>query len=214
VLIAWVLLSAKGTRRVALRLAVIVVLGVCAVMGPWWMRNASVYGKSVPTALWLGASLYDGLNPNATGASEMSFLGEPGIWPLDEERQDAELRARAWEFARKQPGRTIQLALIKAARFWCPWPNVETFFSPGLAVACAAVVFPLYLVIALGAWNRRRDGRALVLLGLPLLYTFALHVVFVSSMRYRIPAGAPALGLAAAGLRLFADRRTQETNAQ
>jgi hypothetical protein len=39
------------------------------------------------------------------------------------------------------------------------------------------------------------------LLGLPLLYTFALHLVFVSSMRYRVPAAVPALGLAALGLK-------------
>ena len=53
-------------------------------MAPWWVRNARVYGRFVPTALWMGASLYDGLNPAATGASDMRFLDEPEIWPLDE----------------------------------------------------------------------------------------------------------------------------------
>jgi hypothetical protein len=42
-----------------------------------------------------------------------------------------------------------------------------------------------------------------VLLGLPLLYTFLLHLVFVSSMRYRVPVAVPALGLAAIGLKRF-----------
>ena len=74
-------------------------------MAPWWVRNARVYGRFVPTALWTGASLYDGLNPRATGASDMEFLAEPEFWPLGEEAQDAALARRALAFARRHPGR-------------------------------------------------------------------------------------------------------------
>jgi 4-amino-4-deoxy-L-arabinose transferase-like glycosyltransferase len=205
-LLLWIGLSARELRKTASRQALLVVLGVGIVMAPWWVRNAQIYGKFVPTALWMGASLYDGLNPAATGASDMSFLGDPDFWPLDEETQDAVLRARAWEFVRTHPGRVLQLALMKSARFWSPWPNAEAFSSPWLVAASLALALPLDCLIVLGAWDRRRDGRALVLLGLPLLYTFALHLVFVSSMRYRVPVLVPAFGLAAAGVRRLAER--------
>ncbi len=187
--------------------AVLVVVGLVVVMAPWWVRNERVYGRFVPTALWMGASLYDGLNPRATGASDMDFLGDPEFWPLDEEAQDALLRRRAFAFARAHPVRVLGLAAAKAARFWSPWPNAESFRSPALAVVSALVTLPQFALIALGVWDRRRDPRALVLLGLPLLYTFALHLVFVSSMRYRVPASVPALGLAAAGWRRLAGGR-------
>ena len=176
-------------------------LGAALAMAPWWARNARVFGRFVPTALWMGASLYDGLRPGATGASDMRFMADPDIWPLDEQAQDAELRRRAWAFVREHPGRALELAAIKLARFWSPWPNADTFRSPVVAAVSAAVTLPQFALLALGAWDRRRDPRALVLLAGPLLYFSALHMVFVGSMRYRIPAAVPAMGLAAIGLR-------------
>jgi len=200
-LMIWVVFSPRGARRTAFLRAALVAVALAAVMAPWWVRNARVFGRFVPTAQWMGASLYDGLSPGATGASDMRFLEDPAFWPLDEEAQDAALRDKAVAFARAHPGRALTLAAVKAARFLSPWPNAEGFRSPLLAVVSSALVLPQFALIALGAWDRRRDPRVLALLGLPLAYTFLLHLVFVSSMRYRVPVAVPALGLAAVGLR-------------
>ncbi len=189
----------RGKHSLALGSTLLIALGLIAVMMPWWVRNARVYGKFVPTALWMGASLYDGLSPTATGASRMDFLAEPEFWPLDEETQDARLRERALAFARENPGRVLELAAIKAGRFWSPWPNADSFQSTALAVASALVTIPQFALLAIGLWDRRRDARALILLGLPLVYTFLLHLVFVSSIRYRVPVFVPALGFVAIG---------------
>ncbi|GAC1450672.1 MAG: hypothetical protein NVSMB9_35270 [Isosphaeraceae bacterium] len=209
----WVILS--GSRwRVALGRATLVVLGLTLVMSPWWVRNARLYGKFVPTAIWMGASLYDGLNPRASGESDMSFLGDPEFWPLGEEEQDALLRARAIDFVREHPGQALRLSAIKAARFLSPWPNARMFHSPALAIVSVLFTLPQFALIALGVWDRRRDPRTLVLLALPLLYVFTLHLVFVSSMRYRVPVAVPALGLAAVGARrlLRGPRMADKTN--
>jgi hypothetical protein len=188
------------------RSGLLIVLGLAVVMAPWWIRNAGIYGRFVPTALWMGASLYDGLNPRATGASNMSFLEEPEIWPLDELDQDAELIQRALVFVRAQPGRALELAVVKLARYWSPWPNAEGIRSPVVMVASALVTVPLLGLMAMGLWHYRGDARAWVLLAGPLFYFCALHMVFASSMRYRVPAEAPAMGLAAAGLSRLALR--------
>jgi 4-amino-4-deoxy-L-arabinose transferase-like glycosyltransferase len=179
--------------------ALICAVAVAAVMSPWWVRNASIYGKFVPTALWMGASLYDGLNSGATGASDMTFVGDPEIWPLDEQDQDDELTRRAIAFARAEPMRVLSLAVVKLGRYWTPWPNADVLRSPVGVVAGTIVELPILALIGVGAWDRRRDLRAWVLLAGPLLYFCALHLVFASSMRYRIPGEIPALGLAAIG---------------
>jgi hypothetical protein len=186
--------------------ALLVLAGMVLVMSPWWIRNARIYGRFVPTALWMGASLYDGLNPRATGASDMKFLSDPEFNSLDETSQDAALTRRSLEFARSDPKRVLELAVIKFSRYWSPWPNANEYRAPVAAVASAILVLPLYLLIMLGAWNRRHDLEALLLLLGPVLYFCAVHCVFVSSIRYRIPAEPAAMVLAAIGLTSIATR--------
>jgi hypothetical protein len=196
-LLAWII---NARRRSALKDATIIALACAVIMMPWWVRNARLFGRFVPTALWVGASLYDGLSPTATGASEMNFLAEPGIVELDESTQDIVLRRRSIDFVRANPGRAAWLAIVKAGRYWSPWPNADTLQNPIAAALSAVITLPLFALIAVGIWDRRRDPRTLILLAGPLLYFLLLHMVFVSSIRYRIPGILPALGLAAIGL--------------
>jgi hypothetical protein len=202
ILVLWVIAKGRDRRAlvVAARGAAIFVLGFAVVMSPWWARNARIYGRFVPTALWSGASMYDGLNPRATGASDMDFLYDREFWPLDEEDQDAELTRRAVMFAVENPSRALGLAWVKLQRYWSPWPNADVFRLPGVALASAVVEIPLFGLMALGAWERRRDPRAWAFLAGPVLYFCVLHLVFASSVRYRIPGEMPAAGLAAVGL--------------
>jgi 4-amino-4-deoxy-L-arabinose transferase-like glycosyltransferase len=192
-------LRRRPDRFVTLQQATVCMLGLILVMAPWWVRNARIYGRFVPTALWLGASLYDGLNPRATGASDMTFLGDETIWPLDEQDQDAELARRAVDFCREHPKEALRLAAVKLGRYWSPWPHPGEMGLTALSAGWAVIELPLFGLLALGAWSRRRDLRTWCLLAGPLLYFCALHLVFASSMRYRIPGEMPALGLAALG---------------
>jgi 4-amino-4-deoxy-L-arabinose transferase-like glycosyltransferase len=210
-LLVWVIACCIPRQRIghpaaAWRGAGLVMLGIVLVMSPWWIRNARIYGRFVPTSVWFGASLYDGLNRNATGASDMKFRDEPEFRTLSELDQDKALARRAWEFARANPARVLQLAAIKLVRYWSPWLNAEEYRSTTLDVASAAVVIPFYLLLIAGAWDRRGDRRALVLLAGPLLYFCAVHLVFVSSVRYRISAAVAAMPLAAIGFRSIAGR--------
>lgn len=208
---AWLVhrMIARKSLRPALAATVAASAAFGAVMAPWWVRNERVYGEFVPTALWMGASLYDGLNPSATGASDMRFLEADDVWPLDERDQDDLLKRRAFTFVRENPGGALSLAAVKLGRYWSPWPNAEGVRSIGLTVAAGLVMIPLLGVTAMGLWTLRGDARAWVLLAGPILYFALIHTVFASSMRYRTPGEVPAMGLAAVGLLRLAGARTQ-----
>jgi 4-amino-4-deoxy-L-arabinose transferase-like glycosyltransferase len=199
----------RDSLESALRVSLLFLVGLALIMSPWWIRNAQTFGRFIPTSVWFGASLYDGLNPKATGASEMSFLADPEIRLLDELDQDQALTRRSLEFIRGNPSRSLELTLIKLGRFWSPWPNADQFASLTVAVASALVVIPTYLLVLAGVWNRRRDLRSLVLLASPLVYFCAIHLVFVSSIRYRIPGEMVATGLAGIGFQSIARRRSR-----
>jgi len=199
ILLAWVVGSPRLDRSKAVRGALIVAMATGLVLAPWWVRNARVVGRFVPTALWVGASLYDGVGPQADGSSDMRFVDAPDVRSLGEVEQDATFRRRSVEFARENPGRVATLALVKLGRFWSPWPNADTLRNPWAALVSAVVTLPVFALAAVGAWDRRRDFRTLALLAGPLVYFCGLHLVFVSSIRYRIPGLVPALGLAGIG---------------
>lgn len=205
-LLAWVVFAGQGRRGRAVRGALIVALGLAVAMAPWWVRNGRIFGRFVPTALWVGASLYDGLNSAADGSSDMTFLELDRFRDLDETSQDAALRKEAITFAAKNPRQAIELALVKIGRFWSPWPNAAGLRSRAAAWGSAAAMLPVFALILVGVWDRRRDPRALVLLGGPVVYFMLLHAVFVSSVRYRIPGMFPAFGLAALGARRLVHR--------
>lgn len=182
--------------------AVSLLAGMALLIVPWGLRNQRVCGHFVPTTLWMGASLYDGLHPGATGASDMTFIETDGVLQrLDEYAADRHYRELAWQFARENPGRFVELTLIKLARFFSPWPNTEQFGQWWARVVLSLWAIPMLALSAYGAWRHRHDGLLLCATALPLIYFAAIHSLFVGSLRYRLPAEGPLMVLAALGIR-------------
>ncbi len=206
-----------------------ILLGVCLVMAPWWWRNRQVTGQFVLTTLQVGASLYDGWRPDAEGGSDMRFAPrffeelkredaarQTPAQGTFESRLDRRHRDAALAWARAHPRRVLELVGIKFARMWSPVPNSRDMGGALLRLVVAAGFVPL---IALAVWQtwrcraawpaarpavwtavRPADWPAVWLLWVPALYLTCLHVIFVSSLRYRQPALLPLMTLAAAAL--------------
>jgi len=208
-------LALIGSRQHRMRHAWIgtwLVIGLVVAMSPWWIRNWRATGDFVPTTLQTGESLYDGLNPQANGASDMRFVDRfrDELRQEDarreaadhdgasfEQRLDQRMRDAALAWAGENPGRVVRLGGIKFLRMWNIWPNESSLRNP---LFCAVVMLgytPLLVLGLCGIWRFAGRGWPYVLCFLPAVYFTCLHVVFIGSIRYRQPAMLPLVALAA-----------------
>jgi 4-amino-4-deoxy-L-arabinose transferase-like glycosyltransferase len=193
-------LSGPGRGR-QLTIGSVMVIALLAAQLPWWIRNYHVTGTLVLTTLETGASLYDGLSPEADGGSDMAFVDRfraeqaaedaaaPTVSPVPPEvRLDRRMRTASTDWAQEHPARVIELMGVKFQRMWSLWPHGEEFRGVLFQIVIATGYVPL-LVCGLWAGIRFwRRGWPCRLCLMPAVYLTGLHVVFVSSIRYRQPA--------------------------
>jgi hypothetical protein len=91
----------------------------------------------------------------------------------------------------------VELAGIKLLRMWNIWPNEPRFSSWPIRLIVFFTYTPLLIFAIIGAWRTVGKGWPYVLYCLPAVYFTALHMIFVSSLRYREPAMLALLALAA-----------------
>ena len=177
------------------------VMATCAVvLLPWMYRNSRVTGHWVATTLWAGPSLYDGWNPAADGSSNMQFFEQDRFMNrMSEYEVDQQYRRLAFRYAWSHPGRVVELAFLKMKRYWGLWPTSDVLRRWDVRLVMTAYFLPLFLLGLRGAWLLRWQRWHLVLCLGPLLYFACIHLVFVGSIRYRLPAEYPFLLLAALG---------------
>ncbi len=190
--------KSEAAPRRGLVIAAIFVPVFVLCMTPWWVRNYQVTGRFVATTLQMGPSLYDGLSPAATGASDMAFADEfrrlerehptPGSRDTYEYRVNERIKKAAVDWAKKNPGRVCELAVVKFFRIWNLWPNEPAFSSLSIRLGVFLTYTPILLLALAGFWMICRRGFEYALLMLPAVYLTMLHVIFVSSLRYRVPA--------------------------
>ena len=203
--------SISTLRNSRLLAAAALLLGMALGLAPWICRNYLVTdGRIVPTTLWMGPSLYDGLNPKANGDSHMEFLQHDALYQTQSEfAVDQYYRHAAWTWAARNPGRVVELGWIKLQRYWNLWPNTPQFNHWLIKASLLLFLLPMFglavwgLIRGLGSVtsNALPWSWLLILTAGPILYFSGLHTIFVSSLRYRLPAEYPLLILTAVGLR-------------
>ena len=101
----------------------------------------------------------------------------------------------------EERGSTVdEAAMIKALRYWSVIPNAPQFQKWWASLGLAIFTLPMYGLAVAGAVIHRRQWRLWLLAAGPILFFAAVHMLFVGSIRYRLPAEYPLWILAAAGL--------------
>ena len=201
--------SAAGecsVRRVPIRNRILqcgaIVLGCGMVMLPWAIRNYRVTGHVVITSLWSGPSLYDGLNPNADGTSDMQFFEDDQVMTkMSEFQMNEHYKQKAVEFVRRQPAKAVSLAIPKAKQYLSPVPNSLNGRGWAIRAGCISVWLLMLLGLTMGLKSQATSKACLLLSTGPFLLFLLVHMVFVGSVRYRLPVEFPLAVLAAIGWR-------------
>ncbi len=203
------LLCVKQRLR-SVKIGAVTLLLMCVVLSPWWVRNYAVTGRFVPATLETGASLYDGLNLRADGSSDMRFKEQFRIAQRAADRRAATPPSSTFEYrlnqrmlgaatawAAKNPAAVASLAWTKFLRMWNVWPNFSEFRSWPVRLLVLAGYVPLIALAVVGVFAFARRGWPVAVVYLPAVYFTLLHLVFVSSLRYRLPPMLPLLSLSA-----------------
>ena len=186
---------------------------------PWALRNRGTLGEWVWLTTNGGVTRYDGFNPDATGASDQSFLASHEmnhLRKMSELERDAYLSdlagqwiSRTWQ---DDPTRLFRLTLAKLARTWSPIPLSEEFGGRRLYRVIAWLYsIPFYVLVVVGLWGTGLWGTAVprtgkLLLLAPAAYFTLVHAMSVGSLRYRIPTEPLLAMLAAAGFAALSAR--------
>ncbi len=177
-----------GKRLKALGLWALSAAASFLVLTPWIVRNYVHTGKLVATTLQVGASLYEANSPDATGGPAMDKTKWPQeLQSMSEYESNRYLLAKALNYMRSHPGRTLKLTLVKFRRLWNPVPNDPEQRTIAVSALMLVSYVPVMLLGLVGLVWSVRQKRATGLLVVPILYYMLLHSVFVGSVRYRIP---------------------------
>jgi 4-amino-4-deoxy-L-arabinose transferase-like glycosyltransferase len=163
----------------------------CALMSPWWLHNYNAYGTFVRLNLAGGENLYAANNPmNKTGGGirEVDFSTgefEAHKNPVDRDRA---LMNAALDYIKRAPGEFIDRACKKFVRFWRLWPHFEHYAKPLHILMYMVTYVPVFVLtmVYLVLWSVG-DFRLIVpILGFA-AYLTLVNMVFVTSLRYRLP---------------------------
>lgn len=209
---AFLATSSGLTRKQRIWGAGCLLAGLAVALFPWALRNKSVTGHWVVTSLWSGPSLYDGLNPDATGASDMTFVDRDGLYgTMSEYDANEEYKRRAVRFATEHPGQAFRLALRKSARFLSPVLSAAEVTNPWINAGSLIWYAGFWGLVGWGFWRRQPGLRALAFLASPFGLFLLVHMVFVGSVRYRVPIELPLMAIAAAGISEQRPSRSRDT---
>jgi hypothetical protein len=209
--IAWAAVG-PGDRRQRFLDSALFAIALCTTLVPWAIRNQIRLGEPIVTTTHGGytlalannpayyADVVDGApgavwsGPNQAAWFEWVARSTAGLTPAQADRV---LQAEGWRMLRERPGTFLRASIARLGRFWGIAPS-SAIYSRAERWATAAWTIPLWIALVSGLlrrglWRWPAIGAPLMLAGLT-----AVHAVYWTDMRMRVPI-VPAIALIAAG---------------
>lgn len=166
-----------------------------ALMTPWWVHNYVKHNEFIRLNLGDGHIFYSGNNPLNTSGGGVSQAGEHSDLDISHydhiknpfEKNKA-LKKDALQFIKENPGRFIKLMGLKFLRFWRLWPYTPDYQQPWIIAISILSYGPLLLLsILFSILYLRPYFRVVFPFYLFSFYLMMVHLVTISSVRYRLP---------------------------
>jgi hypothetical protein len=163
----------------------------CALIAPWWVHNYRAYGTFVRLDLAGGENFYAGNNPMNTsggGLAGVDFSTTPFNTIRDPVARDKALYQAGIEFIRQDPKAFLQRAMTKFVRFWRLWPYFSEYSKPFYVTVYFLSYVPVFVLtlVYLLLWGIPEFWRIAPILAFA-GYLTLVNIVFVASVRYRMP---------------------------
>jgi len=162
-------------------------------LSPWWLFNYSKYNKVVLTNIGTGEVLYLGNNKkNKTGGNNMGVDADFKKYNngkfKDKLDRDKALLKNSIQFILDNPNQFLELSLKKFIRFWNIFPNNKKLNEKTLFKYIIFLSYtPILLMSVLWIFKNPNLIKKITPMLLFILYTTLIHVVSISSIRYRFP---------------------------
>ncbi len=199
----------RRPARVVCRSALLLVCTV-AVIAPWTLRNARVFGRFIPVSTNSGENLLFGNSENTgpnSGVNVDIMHYRKQVRELDEAEIDARFRQFAVDWIRGHPGAAAKLYVLKALNYF-NFRNelyVKTEESRLKDAVMFVSYYPLLLIaiVRLGLYHRRRLSPTEVMLYVLYFGNAFASAVFFTRIRFRVPFDALLIAIVAVALGLL-----------
>jgi len=203
----WLTLAYRPAR--ALAAIGVIALITAAIMIPWIVRNWTITERFVPTTLMVGKSLYEGVYEQADGGPCMDKMPRE-VYGVSEYEQNRLYLKMAFNVIKENPSRILALARVKFFRFWNLIPNSLDHQKLIYRLVSVSFLVPILCFAVFGFIRAPLPLGQRLLLVSPAIYFTLLHMLFVSSIRYRVPVMPPIILLASVGFLALLGTRPQQ----
>ncbi|MCM8818097.1 MAG: glycosyltransferase family 39 protein [Candidatus Omnitrophica bacterium] len=175
----------KDKLKTKLKKILVISTGFVLSLSPWIIRNYKIFHKFIPGTTMGGWVFWEGNNPYSEGGP-CSYFPE-NIHLIEETARDKILYKMAFKVIKENPDRFFHLLKNKFKRFWNIVPNAPEFekkiFYRFISVFSFGIMIPFFII---GFFISLKNKKAQFFHSLIILFTI-FHIIFLASIRYRLP---------------------------